>query len=271
MGACRLFREIEFYYLKHGEKMKHFLIILVALISNVTWAQGLPDQIVVMDFFKVETSEKESFLKKENIWKKVHQQRIKESIITGWYLYKVRYAGEEYNYVSIHTYSDFNKLENPFPSEIITNLSVDKDLKNVSNSSGRKVKSEMSKLVAFTGKSKPSKYMLMAFTVVDEKDKGAYVKGENTIWKPTHQELIATSSQDWWAVYELKFPHGLSVNYQFVTISAVSDFSDMNKLDYLGAYNKAHKNRDFKADVDNTLKMRTAHRAELWELVDSLE
>ncbi|UII80336.1 hypothetical protein [Flagellimonas sp. CMM7] len=66
----------------------------------------------------------------------------------------------------------------------------------------------------------------------------------------------------------------MDVNYQFITISAVSDFSDIDNLDYLGAYSKAHKDhgdRDFETDVANTLNIRTAHRAELWELVDFLE
>ncbi|WP_298238506.1 hypothetical protein [uncultured Algibacter sp.] len=165
--------------------MKHLLIVFVALISNIAMSQGLPDQIAVMDFVKVESGEKESYLQMENTWKKVHQERIKQDIITGWYLYKVRFAGTEYNYVTINTYSSFNKLENPYPNEIIANVSSDK---NLTEKSGSKIKSEMSKLVAFTGKNKPSKYMLMAFIVVDEKDKGAYVKGENTIWKPTHKE-----------------------------------------------------------------------------------
>lgn len=83
--------------------------------------------------------------------------------------------------------------------------------------------------------------------------------------------MIYKSSQVWWAVYQLQFPHGLDVNYQFITISAVSDYSDLNKLDYLGAYTKVHKVRDFKEDVKTTLEIRTAFRAELWELIDFVE
>ncbi|UII80335.1 hypothetical protein [Flagellimonas sp. CMM7] len=161
--------------------MKYFLMVLTAFMSATTFAKGLPEQVVVTDFMKVEAVDVITFLEKEKALKKIHQQRIDQGIITGWYLYKVRFAGDEYNYVTITTHADFDSIEHLYD-------------KNIIDEPSKTVKSEMSKLMAFTGKNKPSQYMLMAFIIVDEKNKDTYIKGEKTIWKPAHQELIKTSS-----------------------------------------------------------------------------
>lgn len=234
----------------------------------------------VMDYMKVVNRFQDNYVKSEMAWKPVHQARIEQGIITGWYLYKVHYAYDDnfYNYATINTYDSFLKLEDPYPRQIIENVHPDlgyDGFEDETEASRTKMRSEMSVLASSAFGSKtmanPSKYLKVAFIQVDEKDKDAYVKTETEIWKAAHQNLNDEGVQDWWALYQLEFPHGSSVNYQFITISAVSEYENLEGLDYWGAYKKAHPNRDFDTDMAETLKLRSAFRAELWELVDYLE
>ncbi|UII80334.1 hypothetical protein [Flagellimonas sp. CMM7] len=234
----------------------------------------------VMDYMKVVNRFQDNYVKAEKAWKPVHQARIDQNIITGWYLYKVHFAYDDnpYNFATINTYDDFVKLEDPYPRQIIENVHPDLGydcFEDETEASRTKMRSEMSVLassaIGTARMDKPSKYLKVAFIQVDEKDKDAYIKMESEVWKDAHQNLNDAGVQDWWALYQLEFPHGSSVNYQFITISAVSEYKNLEDLDYLGAYKKAHPNRDFDSDMEKTLQLRSAYRAELWELVDHLE
>jgi len=234
----------------------------------------------VMDYMKVVNRFQDKYVASEQAWKPVHQARIEQEIITGWYLYKVHYAYDDnlYNYATINTYDNFQKLEDPYPRQIIENVHPDlgyDGFEDETEASRVKMRSEMSVLASSAMGSKtmanPSKYLKVAFVQVDEKDKDAYVQMESEVWKGAHQNLIKDGVQDWWALYQLEFPHGSSVDYQFITISAVSEYINLEGLDYWGAYKNAHPNRNFDADMARTLELRSAYRAELWELVDYLE
>jgi len=237
------------------------------------------NKIAVMDYMKVVNRLQDSYIAAESAWKPIHQERINQGILTGWYFYKVHFAyeGNDYNYATINTYDKFSKLEDPYPREIISNTHPDKGydgFEDLTEEARKKVRSEMSYLVNNAIKKNqktPSKYLKVAFIEVDEAKKDLYKQNEDVLWKPVQEKLNADGIQDWWAVYQLEFPHGSSAKYQFITISAVSKFENIEKLDYFSAFKDVHESVNFDNAVAQTLDIRSAYRAELWELVDYLE
>ncbi|MEO0898475.1 MAG: hypothetical protein AAFY71_18830 [Bacteroidota bacterium] len=236
--------------------------------------------LAVMDYMKVVNRLQDPYIAAEKAWKPIHQKRIEQEIIEGWYLYKVHFAydANPYNFATINTYGSFEKLENPYPKKMIAETHPDKGydgFEDLTEESRKKVRSEMSRLVVSSRRDSlqefPSKYLKVAFIQVKESDQGAYIQGEKDIWKAAHEVLIEEGIQDWWAVYQLDFPHGNSVDYQFLTISGVSSFEKLNQLDYFGAFQKAHPSLTMEDELAKTQNIRTTYRAELWELVDSLE
>jgi len=237
------------------------------------------NKIAVMDYMKVVNRLQDPYIAAEKAWKPIHQERINQGILTGWYFYKVHFAyeGNDYNYATINTYNKFSKLENPYPRDIIANTHPDKGydgFEDLTEEARKKVRSEMSYLVnnAIKANQKiPSKYLKVAFIEVEERNKDIYKQNEDILWKSVQNKFNADGVQDWWAVYQLEFPHGTNANYQFITISAVSEFENLEKLDYFGAFKEVHPYIDFEESVAKTLETRSAYRAELWELVDYLE
>lgn len=237
-------------------------------------------RIAVMDYMRVVNRLQDPYINAEKAWKPIHQERINRGIITGWYLYKVHfaYAAYGYNFATINTYAEFDQLENPYPKAIIENTHPDKGydgFEDLTEESRQKVRSEMSVLVDQVSTNRtmanPSKYLKVAFQNVAEVDKDFYKTNENKIWRPVHAHLCKEGNQDWWALYQLEFPHGTAVDYQFITISAVSKFSQLDQLDYWGAYKAVHPQGPFETDIERTMALRSTYRAELWELIDYLE
>lgn len=134
-------------------------MVLVYLINNITLAQNTEESYIVMDFLKIPNTHESSYNIHQENWKQACQKMTKQGVTKASYLYKVHFLGKEYNYISIHQYSNFNGLKTP----VVLNNYEFKD--NI------KMKSEMSKMVAFAGENKPSKYLLTAFIIVVEKDK----------------------------------------------------------------------------------------------------
>jgi len=236
--------------------------------------------ITVMDYMKVVNRLQDDYIAAEKAWKPVHQARIHRGILKGWYLYKVHFAYHDnpYNFATINAYDQFSQLEDPYPRELIAAAHPDKGydgFEDLTEEARRKVRSEMSVLEVSSAAGNPavlpSKYLKVAFIQVEEQNMATYIVNETKVWKEVHAYLEKEGIQDWWAVYKLEYPHGKSVNYQFLTISAVSAFCNLNELDYFGAYEKVHPETPLNFALSRTLGLRTTYRAELWELVDYLE
>ncbi|QUI25381.1 hypothetical protein HZI73_25135 [Vallitalea pronyensis] len=233
----------------------------------------------IMEYMKVVNRLQDVYIKTEEAWKGVHKRRLDEGIISGWYLYKVHYAyeGARHNYVTINTYDDFSRLSNVYPRHMVAEADPEKGydgFEDMTEDSRKKMFSELSKLIDSCGPIDKtltnSKYLKVAFMTVDECHKDKYAAMENKVWKKAHQYLVDQGIQDWWALYELEFPHGTSVGYQYITVSAVSDFDKLQELDYWGAYKACYPDGDFDGDYAKTLALRQCERAELWELIDVL-
>lgn len=79
--------------------MKYIILIFLALFAILSHAQ-----VAVLDYMKVTPENELEYLEVEEIWKKVHEEKVRVGLTKGWYLYKVRFTGTSspYQYVTIN-------------------------------------------------------------------------------------------------------------------------------------------------------------------------
>ena len=80
--------------------------------------------IVEIDYMKVPANFDEAeYVKLEReVWKPIHQERIKQGMLRSWALYGVRFpqgSAREYDYVTVNTYNALPDIDRGFSEELI--------------------------------------------------------------------------------------------------------------------------------------------------------
>jgi len=66
-----------------------------------------------------------------------------------------------------------------------------------------------------------------------------YLKLEQETWKPVHQERIRAGQMRSWALYNVQYPYGTSLEYDFVTIDTYASLADAER-DISAIFAKVH-------------------------------
>ncbi len=257
---------------------RHFLLVFAALITATTLsAQNIPSLFVVVDFMNVEPAKHASYLQVEQeIWKPMHQERINEGIIVGWYLYAVEFSGElnDYNYVAITLYDNAQQLENPWRSDIPEKVHPGKrveELMQKTYESRTRIKSELFYSIATAPEiplERPAPYMQVNFMKVQPQMASEYEQLESEIWQPIHNESIRSGRTMGWGLWSALFPRGWGRDYQYITLNSFSEYSYIFDLDFSIPFNNIHPDKDFAETQARTWEVRSIVRTELWDLID---
>ena len=253
------------------------LALLGLIMSFNAYTQTIPSLFVVVDFMKVDPADNTKYLEVEqNIWKPLHEERIEQGIIVGWFLYAVDFSGsgDEYNYVVINLYDDADNLENPWnaeiPQTVLPEIPVDEILKRT-RETRENVKTELFYSIATAPDiplEVPARYLQVNYMRVDPGQQSAYERIESDIWLPMHNELIETGRTIGWGLWKSLFPRGAGRPYQYLTLNTFSEFSFIFDLDFSIPFQKVHPGDDFAEISSATQGLRTVIRTELWDLVD---
>ncbi len=251
--------------------MKTLFPILVVILS----LQTIPatSQIAIIDYMYVDPNSSDEYLELEKTWKKVHQERVKVGLITGWYLYNIRYTGTEspYQYATITYYKTFDDSENLFFEGIFDNAlgTMDQDSFFVYTEEVRDlVRSEV--FVQADGLEynyqDPAKYIYLNFIKVNPGQENNYVEIEKYVWKPIHESLQRDNKMANWSLWNLWFyTHS---DYNYITMNEFYEYKDIDSYNYSETFEIVHKGKDLESMMRNTSDARTSYKAELWELVD---
>lgn len=251
--------------------------IFITTTAASLHSQSIPSLFVVVDYMKVEPGNHTSYLQVEQeLWKPMHQERINERIIVGWYLYAVEFSGEmdEYNYVAITLYDNADQLENPWRNDIPGKVHPGKKVEEIMKrtyESRTHVKSELFYSIA-TAPEIPSKapanYMQVNFMKVNPQMRSEYEQLETEIWLPIHNESIRTGRTTAWGLWSSLFPRGSGRPYQYITLNSFSEYSYIFDLDFSIPFSNIHPDKDFAETQEKTYEVRTILRTELWDLID---
>jgi L-rhamnose mutarotase len=257
---------------------RYCLWALLGFISTATlYAQGIPSLFVVVDFMKVEPENHSKYLEVEQeLWKPMHQERINQGIIVGWYLYAVEFSGgnEGYNYVAITLYDNSEQLENPWRSDIPGKVHPGKKLEELMQrtyESRTNLKSELFYSIATAPEiplEKPAPYMQVNYMKVEPPMQSEYEQLESEIWLPIHNESIRSGRTTGWGLWSALFPRGSGRPYQYITLNAFSKYSTIFDLDFSIPFNSIHPDKDYKETQERTWEVRSIVRSELWDLID---
>ena len=253
-----------------------FTLCILSLYTP-TFSQTIPSLFVVVDFMKVEPDNQTKYLEVEqDIWKPMHEERVKQGIIVGWFLYAIEFSGtgDEYNYVAITLYDNSENLENPWkpeiPAQIHPGLTIDNIMEQTYNSR-ENIKTELFYSIATAPGiplENPAEYLQVNYMNVDAGKESVYEQLETEIWLPIHNESITTGRTKGWGLWRLLFPRGAGRPYQYITLNTFSEFSYIFENDFSIPFSNIHPDRDFAEITQQTQQARTIVRTELWDLID---
>lgn len=265
------------FYRKNFIAIVMFAIVFGVFPRSAIAQENDPPLFALVECMKVKPQNESSYLELEkNIWKPLHLERAKQGNIVGWFLYKVRFTGtnDAYNYVTVTLFSDPLKIEDPWknidPAKILPGKDLDEVLRETSDSR-ELVSSSLIVRQAFVypeGGPGDFKFMEVDYMKVDQGKESEYWDVETNIWKPVHQEFIKAGSRVGWSFWGRNFPSGAGLDYQFVTVNYMADWSKIGAADYTDAFAKAHPGKSMDVLGAKTNASRTLVKSELWEVVD---
>jgi hypothetical protein len=252
-------------------------IAIQSLLHLPGFSQTTPSLFVVVDYMKVESENHEKYLEVEQeIWKPLHQERINQGIIVGWYLYAIEFSGtqDNYNYVAISMYDSAKNLENPWNQEIPENVHPNMKINEILDQtfqSRENVKSELFYSIATAPPIPleiPASYLEVNFMQVEPEKFDEYELLESEIWLPIHNESIQSGRTAGWGLWRSLFPRGAGQPYQYITLNSFSKFSYVFQSDFSVPFKNIHPAKNFNEVTQKTQRARTIMRTELWNLID---
>jgi L-rhamnose mutarotase len=227
---------------------------------------------------KVKPENEGKYLEVEkNIWKPLHLERTKQGNIVGWFLYRVRFIGTDdaYNYVTVTLFNNPVNIEDPWknidPAKVLPGKDLDAALKETGESRDMVSSFLINRQASVYPEGGPGdfKYLQLDFMKVKPEKESEYWDVETTVWKPVHQEFIKAGSRVGWSLWGRNFPSGAGLDYQYLTVNYMKDWSKIGAADYNDAFAKAHAGKNIDELFAKTNASRILVKSELWEVIDS--
>jgi len=185
-----------------------------------------PGQVTQVEFMKTKVST-EDYLAIEKEWRTIHQRRLDQGLIYGWYLIKKHFTGTEdpYNYVTITVYPSFEAMQTQVPDQIYAGY--EDEFFEKTAASRDLIRSEIYDTPIITEVIELPRFAYVTFVKIDQGKDEEYLALEREIWKPANESLIKSGIQTTYSVYRQLYPGGYTNAYNYVTISG---FADMRKV-----------------------------------------
>jgi L-rhamnose mutarotase len=273
----------------HRNRLVPALLSLVSVGSLLLYApasdaqqasqSSVPTRYVLLDYMKVPPGKEAEYVRLEReVWKPVHQERIKNKRMVAWELYAVRYTADtqrQYDYVTVNVYESLAATDDDTGLEaMFRRVHAGKDASRLLTQTGeaRQVaRAEVWRLLdqtaPGTASAAPSKYLLVDY--MRAKPGVNYVAVEQQLWKPIHQERVRRGALDRWSLFELVLPGGTSYPYDYGTVNALSSLSALADPYPADLFQHVHPNTSLTDLGNRTGAARDLTRSELWVLVDA--
>ena len=273
-------------------KMKQIIplsIVLLAVSCATTQkpaedslSQNEPSTYVVVDYKNIVQDHVNDYLKVEEYWKPVHQQRINDDRMKAWLLLKV--GNEEnkdlpYNFITLNVYDDMDKAsKGPTTEDWISAHGSQKYRDNgpkmrtltqkVNNIIRRDRCKTVSSIYSLT------KYRKANFMKTKAGQRDAFIESRKSFIKPIFDKMIhdIDAPMNGWILNEVLIPEGVEKDYDFISFDLFKDKSDIGRSNPQKNYTKlAHpslSDDQAKAYREKNFQMRKMVKSEVWEVVD---
>jgi L-rhamnose mutarotase len=265
------------------KNVKHFVLFVALILSNLSLlAQNPEPSFFIVETMKATPGMDDQYLKAEReVWKRIHQERIKLGLITSWSLYAVRMPSgtdRTYDYVTVTVVQGWKKLENPYGNLLASDVEklLTKEQLAIANETGKLRNLTQSNVyygvdfVAADPKATTfAKYQMINFMKVKDEKAEEYYNMETKLVKPMHVEMMKTGGRSAWGLYS-RVLGGEGQPFNYVTSDFYNKWEDMAAAsDFQKILAKVHPGMTAKAYEKKIFDARSMVNQELWELLDS--
>ena len=236
-----------------------------------------------LNYMKVVPGQVENYVRMEReVWKPIHEARLRAGIITGWQLYRVEYPSgtdAEYDYVVVANFDDFNKTIDDFPASVFEAAYPGADEQRIQGivDEALRMRDMVRREIWVRREALPSinpaSYLLLTKMRVLPGGNAAYLDLEREIWKPIHQAVQDARASAGWSVWQLLFPGGSREPYNFLTVSFYADDQDVGDGitdDLIRSAHPSMTEAGWAAITDRTLEVREGVQRELWTRIEQV-
>ena len=201
-------------------------------------------------YMKVKPGKYADYMKIEKeIWKPIHQERIKKGQSTGWFMYEVLYPSgteAEYDFVIINAVNSWNGIEHMYDGymEMAKKILTKDQLSFMekTNETRDMVKVELWAFNdgIFDTQDIAPKYLVTNFMKIRDGNWQEYMDLEINLAKPVHQEDINTGGRAGWAVYGLVLPYSDNRLYDAAAVDFYHTWDQYGNSDTSDIWKKIH-------------------------------
>lgn len=262
---------------------RNVLLLISFILFPVTLSsQTHQGEYLKISYFNVEPDRKAQFLRDiQGKGKSESQSLIDSGEITGWYLYKVNYAGSRnpgYNFVTVASAHSLSAFDGPgtFSAGLQENGPGDENNRSRTSSpdfslSGVLQHSELWKVQNSVSRNetyKPSRFKLMDYMQVTLGREYEYQMFEDEVARPLHETRMKEDRMNAWELYQLIIPGGTQYGYNF---STGNFFNALDHIEY-GFTDEMiranHPDVDLMDFFQTIFSARDLVQSDVWELID---
>ncbi len=254
--------------------------------SQATQTENQDTVYVKMDYMSlINSTPREYFELELGIWKRIHEERIRQGVTTAWYFYSV-VPGDNtvpdlpYDYITVSVYDDYDMVFDDLATEAIKIAYPGIDLEELyrKNDEARAyVRSDLWKMVdvvsPYTDSKPVSEYISVNF-FDSGNHSGEHLDLETGFWAGIHEERIRRENLNSEAVFVLVNPEGSERNYNYGTIDYYDNLTQVRQPISVELARTAHPDlteEEIQDFFDRTPEARSVFKSELWRLVDYID
>ena len=263
--------------------IKNLLILATFLLGGLSLRAQTPKPMFsIVETMKTLPGQSDEYVKTEReVWKKLHQERVKRGLIRGWDLYAVRYpngTNAAYDYVTVTFIEDQAKLENPWgtiPNDVDKLLSKDElaaamNIGQMRNLTTAMLFRQSDFAAADPNATTAPKYLMINMMKVKSGDEAAYEAMETKLVKPMIVAMMKSGGRAGWVRHNLVLPGGSNQPFNYVTVDAYDKWTDIGQGgDAAATIKKVHPGMTLATYGKQIEATRQLVNQELWELIDS--
>lgn len=257
-------------------------LALSTSLANAQQPGRTATRFVLLDYMKVAPGKDAEYVRLEQqVFKALHQQRVKNKEMVAWALYQVPYTADtprEYDYVTANVFDNITAAEGSGFMQTFQRLHPGREGTNLiaqTLAARTMVRSELWQLLDETtplgtaaDSESRAKYLVVNF--MQSKEGGNYEAVERDLWKPVHQELVKSGAKVSWGFYGLMLPGGTKYAYDYATVDGFRSMTGLTANGYTDdLFKRVHPNVSMTDFTNRTLAGRDLTRRELWVLIDA--
>ena len=264
-------------------KTSQLLMLVALLLGNFSLQAQTPRPIFsIVETMKTLPGKSDEYVKTEReVWKKLHQERVKRGLILGWDLFVVRYptgTNAAYDYVTVTFIEGQDKLENPWGTIFAdaekllskNELAAGMNIGQLRNLTTAMLFYQTDFAAADPNSTKPPKYLMINMMKVKPGDEVAYEAMETKLVKPMLVAMMKSGGRVSWARQNLLLPGGSNQPFNFVTVDGYDKWADIGQGgDAAAVIKKVHPGMTLAAYGKQIEATRQLVNQELWELIDT--